>query len=90
MRIAKLLVGGVLATIPMGAAKLTNRIAVSGDSMRPALLPGDRLLLRRTRHPLPGHILALRDPRVVLVRAEQQLARVGARQPQVPRNRGRD
>ena len=31
--------------------------------MRPALLPGDCLLVRRTQRPLPGHVVALHDPR---------------------------
>jgi len=39
-----------------------HRVAVTGDSMRPTLLPGDRLLVvgRRLR---PGALVAIRDPR---------------------------
>jgi inner membrane protease subunit 1 len=39
-----------------------RRVAVVGNSMRPTLLPTDRLLVagRRLR---PGHLVALRDPR---------------------------
>jgi nickel-type superoxide dismutase maturation protease len=38
-------------------------VAVDGDSMQPALEPGDRLLVRRTRRPRAGDVVALRDPR---------------------------
>jgi nickel-type superoxide dismutase maturation protease len=64
MRISKLLVGcGFFVTLAMAAAKRTTRIEVTGDSMRPTLLPGDRVVVRRTGRPLPGHVVALRDPR---------------------------
>ncbi len=38
-------------------------MTVSGDSMRPALAPGDRVLILRTRRPRPGDIAAVVDPR---------------------------
>ena len=37
-------------------------VVVDGDSMRPGLLPGDRLLVLR-RRPRVGDVVALRDPR---------------------------
>jgi nickel-type superoxide dismutase maturation protease len=39
------------------------RVVVDGDSMRPALLPGDRLLVFPTRRLRRGDVVALRDPR---------------------------
>jgi nickel-type superoxide dismutase maturation protease len=38
-------------------------VAVEGGSMRPALEPGDRLLVVRRRRYRPGDVVALRDPR---------------------------
>jgi nickel-type superoxide dismutase maturation protease len=51
----------------LGAGLLT-RVEVVGMSMAPALLPGDRLLVLRWPRvvapwPLPGDVVALRDPR---------------------------
>jgi nickel-type superoxide dismutase maturation protease len=64
MRISKLLLGGgFLATLATVVARGASRIVVSGDSMRPALEPGDRLLVRRTHRPLPGDVVAATDPR---------------------------
>ena len=36
---------------------------VVGESMRPTLEPGDRLLLARTRRVRPGDLVAVLDPR---------------------------
>jgi nickel-type superoxide dismutase maturation protease len=36
---------------------------VHGESMRPSLEPGDRLVVVRTRRPRPGQVVALDDPR---------------------------
>ncbi len=51
-----------------------RRVEVTGGSMAPALLPGDRLvvvgrpawsrLTGRDRWPIPGEVVAVRDPRV--------------------------
>lgn len=38
-------------------------VAVDGDSMRPALTPGDRLLVVRRRRYRVGDVVALPDPR---------------------------
>jgi nickel-type superoxide dismutase maturation protease len=64
MRIAKLLVGGAVA-ITLATVKLlrTTRVVVDGESMRPVLEPGDRLLVRRTQRPRAGDVVALHDPR---------------------------
>jgi nickel-type superoxide dismutase maturation protease len=51
-----------LAAIVVGAGSV-RRVEVTGDSMRPALLPGDRLLVWRWGRLRGGDILALRDPR---------------------------
>lgn len=40
-----------------------RRVEVSGDSMAPALLAGDRLLVTRYRRVSAGDVVALRDPR---------------------------
>jgi nickel-type superoxide dismutase maturation protease len=40
-----------------------RRVAVHGDSMRPALEPGDRLLVVGFLRPRPGDIVAVVDPR---------------------------
>jgi nickel-type superoxide dismutase maturation protease len=45
------------------AARTFRRIEVTGDSMRPTLTPGDRLLVWRWGRLRPGDLVALRDPR---------------------------
>jgi nickel-type superoxide dismutase maturation protease len=42
---------------------LWKRIRVEGDSMRPTLEPGDRVLCVRARRLRPGQLIALHDPR---------------------------
>jgi signal peptidase I len=64
MRIAKLLVGsGIVVTLVTAAVSRLTRVEVAGDSMRPTFEPGDRLLVRRTRRPRRGDVVALLDPR---------------------------
>jgi len=55
-----LLAGGVCAARGL---TLLSRVEVVGDSMRPALEPGDRLVLSRSRRPRPGELVAVVDPR---------------------------
>ena len=43
--------------------RLLRRVQVSGDSMRPGLQPGDRLLVVRARRLRSGDIVAVADPR---------------------------
>jgi nickel-type superoxide dismutase maturation protease len=40
-----------------------RRVEVSGDSMRPTLLPGDRLVVLAGRRARPGDLVTLPDPR---------------------------
>ena len=40
-----------------------RRVQVHGDSMRPALQPGDRLLVVSLLRPRPGDVVAVVDPR---------------------------
>ncbi len=55
------------AVVVAGAAaalvRPVGRVAVTGGSMRPALEPGDRLLVVRRRRYRPGDVVALADPR---------------------------
>ena len=51
-----------LAAVVLGAGSV-RRVEVTGDSMRPALLPGDRLLVWRWGRRQVGDMVALRDPR---------------------------
>lgn len=52
------------ALVGAGLAGLAaRRVEVRGDSMRPTLEPGDRLVVVRTRRCRPGHLVALADPR---------------------------
>jgi nickel-type superoxide dismutase maturation protease len=41
-----------------------GRVVVDGGSMRPALEPGDRLLVLPWRRPRPGDVVAASDPRL--------------------------
>jgi nickel-type superoxide dismutase maturation protease len=62
---SSLLAAGALA-LAAGAAVLVRavgRVEVAGGSMRPALEPGDRLLLVRRRSYRPGAVVAVADPR---------------------------
>jgi nickel-type superoxide dismutase maturation protease len=58
-------VGSVLATLLVCAFRAAGlrRVAVEGTSMAPTLLPGDRLLVARLGRIVPGHLVALPDPR---------------------------
>ena len=53
--------GAIAAT---AVALLVRRVEVAGDSMRPTLEPGDRLVLARVGRVQPGDLLAVRDPRL--------------------------
>lgn len=53
------------------------RLAVNGDSMRPTLEPGDRILVVRARL-RPGDLVAFRDPRC---RERTMVKRLAARGP---------
>lgn len=54
---------GAAALAVLAISRALRRVEVAGESMAPALLPGDRLLVLR---PLPlrrGQVVAVRDPR---------------------------
>jgi len=46
-----------------GLLRRVERLEIFGDSMRPALEPGDRVLVFRGTRPRRGHVVALEDPR---------------------------
>jgi nickel-type superoxide dismutase maturation protease len=54
-----------VVVVASSASRVLRRVEVTGESMRPALAPGDRLLV--LRHPRwrwrAGQLAALRDPR---------------------------
>ena len=61
-----LLVLAALAGTAVTAVVLSRcfrRLEVEGDSMRPTLLPGDRVVVRLGARPRPGDVVALADPR---------------------------
>jgi nickel-type superoxide dismutase maturation protease len=64
-RRSALVAAGVLALGGLATALLRplGRVVVEGGSMRPALEPGDRLLLVRRRTYRPGAVVAVPDPR---------------------------
>jgi nickel-type superoxide dismutase maturation protease len=53
---------GALAALLLLASR-SMRVEVAGDSMRPTLEPGDRLLVWRTRRAAPGTLVVVPDPR---------------------------
>ncbi len=52
-----------LGSLVLLAVRLFGRIVVEGDSMRPTLLPGDRLLVLRGGRARPGDLVVSADPR---------------------------
>jgi nickel-type superoxide dismutase maturation protease len=64
-RRSSLVAAGALALAAAAAALVRplGRVAVEGGSMRPALEPGDRLLVVRRRAYRPGTVVAVADPR---------------------------
>lgn len=55
-----LALGGVVLAL---AIRLFRRVEVEGDSMRPTLLPGDRLLVLRHGRARSGNLVVVADPR---------------------------
>ena len=51
------------ALLAAAASRFFGRVEVQGDSMRPTLLPGDRLVVLRTRRVTAGDMAVVRDPR---------------------------
>ncbi len=62
---------------------LVRRVEVHGDSMRPTLKPGERLLVVRTRRARPGHLVVVRDPRSPERRMVKRVAAVEGRRAHV-------
>jgi nickel-type superoxide dismutase maturation protease len=54
-------VAGLLGAV-VAAVVRVRRVTIEGDSMGPALLPGDRLLVMPTRRPRPGDVVAVTHP----------------------------
>jgi nickel-type superoxide dismutase maturation protease len=54
------LVGTVAAVL---LSRCFRRLEVEGESMRPTLVPGDRVVVRLGVRPRPGDVVALVDPR---------------------------
>jgi len=54
---------GAVAGVVLAVGTGLRRIVVEGDSMRPTLEPGDRLLLVPCRRPSVGDLVAVPDPR---------------------------
>jgi nickel-type superoxide dismutase maturation protease len=68
---------GALVLAAVGASHLVVRVAVIGDSMRPALEPGDRLVVVRWLRPRPGDVVAAQDPREAARTVVKRVASVG-------------
>jgi nickel-type superoxide dismutase maturation protease len=59
------------SAVAIVATRVVHRVVVEGDSMRPTLDPGDKLLILRLplRPARPGSLVALHDPREPAARA---------------------
>ena len=66
---------GALAALLLLAAR-SLRVRVAGDSMRPTLVPGDRLLVWRTHRAVPGRLVVVPDPRLPRRHLVKRVARV--------------
>ncbi len=53
----------LLAGAALALSRLVERVQVTGESMRPALFPGDRLVVVRGLRPRVGDIVTAADPR---------------------------
>ena len=68
----------VAVVVTAGLWRAVRRVEVVGDSMLPALRPGDRLLVLRPARARPGAIVAVTDPRLA---SRTMVKRVAARGP---------
>lgn len=69
----------MLAAGVVGVALVVRRVAVEGDSMRPTLVPGDRVLAVRGRRARPGALVVVRDPRSAARLLVKRVVEVGPR-----------
>jgi nickel-type superoxide dismutase maturation protease len=81
----RLSAAALLVALVAAAARI-RRVTVAGDSMLPALRPGDRVLVMPTRRPRPGDVVAVGHPgdpgrllvkRVVAVEPQGRLTVIG-------------
>lgn len=71
---------GALAAAAVWAGRRFRRFEVVGESMRPTLAPGDRILVWRTRRVRPGQLIALSEAvfsRCVIVKRVEAVAADG-------------
>ena len=71
--VAGLLTGGVAAACVL---RRVRRVEVDGDSMRPTLVPGDRLVVLAGRRARVGDLVTLPDPRAPDREVVKRVARV--------------
>jgi nickel-type superoxide dismutase maturation protease len=64
--------------VSIGLWRPIGRVEVTGDSMLPALAPGDRLLVVRGRRARVGDVVALADPRSAERTVVKRVAAVAA------------
>ena len=67
------------AVVAVAVWRPVRRVEVVGDSMLPALRPGDRLLVLRPARARPGDVVAVTDPRLA---SRTIVKRVAARGPE--------
>lgn len=64
--------------VTVAAWRPVRRVEVVGESMLPALRPGERLLVVRGRRARPGDVVAVRDPRAPARTMVKRVAAVAA------------
>ena len=69
----------VAGVVTVAVWRPVRRVEVVGDSMLPALHPGDRLLVLRPAPARPGDVVAVTDPRLA---SRTMVKRVAARGPE--------
>ena len=69
----------VAGLVTVAVWRSVRRVEVVGDSMLPALRPGDRLLVLRLAPARPGHVVAVTDPRMA---SRAMVKRVASRGPE--------
>lgn len=72
------LVAAAVATVGLWRWRPLGRVEVVGDSMLPALCPGDRLLVLRPARARPGDVVAVVDPRLATRTMVKRVAARGA------------